>query len=55
MEYYLIRFACTEQDEIKNYLLKSKKYDDWVTGEPPQGYKHFEFLWCGEIEKIIQE
>lgn len=44
MEYYLIKFACYPEDEIKIFLLNEKKYDDWCIFEPQEGYKYFEVI-----------
>jgi len=49
MEAFIVRFACARGDEPANFLLDGKKYDDWVVGEPPEGYACFKVLWMGDL------
>lgn len=53
MEYFLVRFACFPEDEVKVFLLDENKHDDWCQCEPQQGYACFETVWHGKIEGII--
>lgn len=52
MTFELIYFACTEKDEGKYLVVTDKQYDNYVRGEPQEGYHIFK--WECEVE-LTQE
>lgn len=53
MSLTLVEFACYKNDPPKFYLLDDKKFDDWVRGEPQEGYHIFRVIGCWEIEGLL--
>lgn len=51
MDIFIVLFAATPGDmPPKAYILDDKKYDDWVLGEPQEGYACWKVLWHGRVE-----
>lgn len=50
MQIYVVRFAVRPGDKPINVILDEKKYDDWIQGEPQEGYHMFEILWQGNLD-----
>jgi hypothetical protein len=49
-EMNLMEFACKEGDDIRLYAISDKTHDDWMTGEPPEGYHHLKHLGTMTVE-----
>ncbi len=53
MYYFLVRFACLPENKVQTLLLDEETHTRWCDCEPQVGYKFFETIWQGEIDKIL--
>lgn len=50
--FYVVQFACYEDDIVETFLLDEETYDSWISVESPESYAYFKIVWKGEISKI---